>query len=459
MPTNILSHLRSVAVLLKNYLIQLNLFYTGVQDEQIIQNERRSTRLYLVLFILSTIITTFYYTIIPHTETILIKSPSFTKYSTLAHQSSLQCPCSKIAIAFEEFIQIEPFYHELCRSNFITDNWINHLFSLYEQSWNSSISSDFRRIAVFQFQTIRSLCQLAKDTNNNSIQSFLQQKFIQPQLISPKLFQLQMNSFIVEFIDSSSKALLKTLHFIQNITAQSLLMTGGSLTSVLPWNQPDSSSNNEKMPFIGMIYTFTDGSTCTCSSSTATTCMGTATFGNDTVHGFQTGCYMLSALFKSTLEILYNQSFLDKLTHNSSKHFQKLNSSVSNLTIEILLNRIFVDHWLNTTSYERYFNACASDLCQYILIQRYDFLDIIILMVGLFGGLSSALNIIVPFIIMTAWPIVYKFSTRKRRRINQIVPSGNTNSKINNDLLHLYSMLLLLFSSRACSQYSLENII
>jgi hypothetical protein len=388
------------------------------------------------------VITTFYYTIVPHTETILIESPSFAKYSTLVHQSSLQCFCSKIAVTYEQFIQLEPFYHELCQSDFITDDWINHMFSLYEQSWNNSISSDFRRIAVFQFQTIRSLCQLAKDINNNSVQSFLQKEFIQSQLILSELFQVQINSFIVEFIDSTSKTFSNTLYFVQNTTAQSLLMAGASLTSVLPYNQLGSNLKGEKLPFVGMVYTFFNGYTCTCSSSTATTCMGTATFQNDTVYGFQTGCYMLNALFKSNFEILHNQSFLDKLT-NSSKHFQKLNSSVSNSTIEMLLNRMFVDHWLNITYYERYFNACAPDICQYTVTQRYNFLYTITFMVELFGGLSSALSIIVPFIIMTAWPIVYRFATRKRTHVNQIVVGENTTSKINNNCINMYSMLML----------------
>ncbi len=76
MPVNILSHLRSLVVFLKNYFVQLNLFYSGVEDEQTIQNERRSTRFYLVLLIVSMIISTFYYTIVPNTETVLKESPS-----------------------------------------------------------------------------------------------------------------------------------------------------------------------------------------------------------------------------------------------------------------------------------------------------------------------------------------------------------------------------------------------
>ena len=157
---------------------------------------------------------------------------------------------------------------------------------------------------------------------------------------------------------------------------------------------------------------------------------------------FQTGCYMLNALFQSTLHILYNQSFLDKLT-NSSKHFQKLNSPVSNLTIDILLGRMFVDHWLNITYYERYFNMCAPDLCQYTMIQHHDFLNIVTFMIGFYGGLSSALSIIVPFIIMTVWPIIYNFLSRRRTRVNQIAVDENIRSKINNNCIIICSVLFV----------------
>jgi hypothetical protein len=390
------------------------------------------------------IISTIYYTIIPYTEIVLKEPPSLNEYLTLVHQSSLQCPCSKVGVAYEKFIQIEPVYHEICQSNFITDDWLNHLLSLYEKSPINSSSSDFRRIAVFQFQTIRSLCQLAKEMNKYNIQSFLKKEFIQSQLISFELFQVQINSFVAEFIDSTSKTFLRTLHFVQNTTAQSLLMTGAPVNSAQPHDEYFADYKEVTFPFTETEYTFLDGSTCTCSSSTATTCMGIATFENQPVDGFQTGCYMLNALFQSTFQILYNQSFLDKLASNPSKRFQKLNSSVSNSTIGMLLSRMFVDHWLNATYYERYFNMCEPDLCQYTVIPHHDFLYIVTFMIGFYGGLSSVLSIVVPFIIMTAWPIIYKYFSRKRTRTNQIGVDENTRSNMNNNCINIYSILIII---------------
>ncbi|CAF4399354.1 unnamed protein product, partial [Adineta steineri] len=82
-------------------------------------------------------------------------------------------------------------------------------------------------------------------------------------------------------------AFLRTLHFIQDTTAQSLFMTGASITSVRPVTQYRFLKDNGIVPYPGINYTFTDESSCVCSSSTATTCMGLATYDNITVSGFQ----------------------------------------------------------------------------------------------------------------------------------------------------------------------------
>jgi hypothetical protein len=56
----------------------------------------------------------------------------------------------------------------------------------------------------------------------------------------------------------------------------------------------------------------------------------------------------------------------------------------------------------NQTFFQQYFNSCAPDSCQYTNIQRHDFfLYIITSLIGLFGGLSSILRIIVPILLNT----------------------------------------------------------
>ncbi|UJR06943.1 hypothetical protein I4U23_011232 [Adineta vaga] len=418
----------------KSYLLKLNLYETGIQDETTIKNERRSTRLYLVLLIISMIIFIFYGSLKSYTKSIVIQSPSLTEYHRIKEETSLQCPCSNLAIKYKTFTEIEPLYHELCQSDFVKDEWINHLFQLYEESWNNSIQIDFRRIGTFQFQTLRSLCELAKDTINKSLQSFGYTDFIQPQLILPVTFEDQIGSLINGFIRETPKAFVRTLHFMQDITAQSLFMTGASITSVRPiipygtykMVMPNGISPPYQIPrydgivpYPGINYTFKNGFTCVCSSSTATTCMGLTTFDNNIVPGFQTGCYMLSALMNSTLEAFYNQTFIDNLS-SSSRTFEKLNSSNPHWRVDKLLGQLFVQSWSNKTYYDKYYKSCAPESCSYKNIQHNNFWDILLLLIGSFQGLSMVLTVVSPIFILKIWPIIRSKVCQRTFRDSQV---------------------------------------
>ncbi|CAF3770758.1 unnamed protein product [Adineta steineri] len=432
--------IRSLFTKLKKLLQELNLFNSGSNDVLKIKNEKRSTRLYLILLIISTIILTFYYCIIPFLNTVIIPSPSFNEYSTLIKYPTLKCPCSNIVIEYNKFLEIEPLYHELCQSDLVSDKWINYLFSLYEQNRMNSNPSDFRRTGAFQFQTLSSLCQLAKNSVENNRQSFQSTEFVQIELISEQSFHATINSFIKDFIDMAPKTFIRTLRLIQDITAQNLFMTGASITSIVP--AVDGDSTTPVTFYVGVNYTSSDGFTCRCSSSTVTTCMILTTFQNKTIPGFQTGCYMLSALLQTTLEAFYNQAFIGLFTNSSEIIVNHLNSSNSSWTIETLLNQMFVAQWLNTTSYERYFNSCAPDQCQYTINQYYNFIQVVTLVIGLFGGLTSVLRIMVPIIIVHICPFLWKLIKRRRTRINHDLHTEVTERvSISNRIMKLFQTI------------------
>ena len=448
-------HFHSLLTYFKSHILQLNLFESGSQDESVIKGERRTTHLYLVLLIISSVIIGFYYSIIQYTHTVVIESPSLDKYFNVSKDVSLQCFCTTIAIKYEEFVQIKPFYDELCQSDLVSDDYINQLYILYEKTWNKSIATHFHRTAVFQFQTLRTFCQLTQKTINNSLETFLQTEFVQPKLIPLEALQTEIASLVTDFLYMMPTTFLRTLKFMQDITAQNLFVTGASVTSVLPtyeFYKPDPVTH----PYINMNYTFTDNSSCTCSSSTAHRCMGLATFNNESISGFQTGCYMLNALLKSTLQVFYNQTFVNILT-NSSNKFQQLNSSLPNSTVETLLSQMFVTHWSNETSFERYFNQCAPDLCQYTITQRNDLLFIITTFIGLFEGLSSVFKIITPFVATTIWPMIWNFITRRKR--SNVRPVLSFGDRLKNILQSIKRKLIELNLFKSIPPTQDENIL
>ncbi|CAF3899998.1 unnamed protein product [Adineta steineri] len=369
----------------------------------------------------------------------VVKSPTFTDYSTLSKQFSLQCPCTTISIKYEKFVEIEPFFHELCKSNLISDGFIQNLYSLYEESWNKSIQTDIRRIAIFQFRTLRHFCELTKKLIEDNRNRFLQTEFIRTNLIPSEQLPIQMSSFIADFVNMTPKTFFRVLSFIQNITAQNLFIAGASITSVQPLNYNFRTKINQRLPYPGISYIYADNSSCTCSSSTANICMGLSTLNNNTVVGFKTGCYMVSALLNSTLEVFHNQTFIDILT-NSSNYFHKLNSSFSNDTVETLLKQMFITHWSNETFFKRYFNECAPYSCQYTITKRYEFLIIITILIGLLGGISSALQILIPLIITKVWPFLRKIFTKRRIRVIQ-TETNRTKYSINDRGKQLYRFL------------------
>ncbi|CAF1438830.1 unnamed protein product [Adineta ricciae] len=432
---------RMYQTLCKSSLSELNLFQSGIEDESVIQNERRSTHLYLILLVVSFVIIAFYYSLESRENTIIIKSPSFVKYSSLRKDVSLHCPCTTVAVKYKQFVAIEPVYHELCQSDFISERFFQQLFSLYKKTWNNSIQTDFHRIAVFQFKTLRTFCQLTQETITRTVETFLQTEMIQSQLPTQDVFQLHIDLLLADFLEMTPKTFLRTLTFTQDIIAQNLFLTGASITSVLPFSRrrPDITDPGS-VPFHGIKYTFSDNSSCQCTSSTVQSCMGFATFQNNSVHGFQTGCYMVSALLKSTLEILYDQTMIDNLT-NSSNSFSKLNSSISDSTIETLLSHMFVIHWSNKTSFKQYFNNCAPASCQYTIVQGNSFLLIVTLLIGLYGGLSSILTNICPVIIETILPLIQKFRLSRRRTIT----TQDTNNRLNREFYTINERMKELF--------------
>ncbi|UJR34748.1 hypothetical protein I4U23_027526 [Adineta vaga] len=404
-----------------SYLLQLNSFQSGIEDESMIKNERRSTRIYIILLILSIFIIVLYHIIIPYSDTVVLKSPSYSDYSRLSKKFLLQCPCTTISVKYEEFLAMKPHFHELCQSELISNRFIKKLFDLYEESWNNSIETDVRRIGTFQFQTLNHFCKLTNELIEDNLQTFLQTEFIQRYLISSEQLLSQMASSITNFADIIPKTFFRILTFFQNVTAENFFMTGASITSTMPFNADNYNSISEILPNLGIKYVFADKSSCTCSTSTANTCMGLATLNNENVLGLKTGCYMLSALLNSTLEVFYNQTFINILT-NSTNVFPKLKSSSSHETVGTMLKQMFIIHWENRTDFEKYFNACAPNICQYTIKKSYEFLLIVTILIGLFGGISSTLRIIIPLIVTKVWPFLQKMiieCRNPRRSVSQ----------------------------------------
>ena len=103
---------------IRNEIITLNLFKSGLNEVRIIQHERWSTRVYLFLLIIALTILFIYTGLGTQTIHVIINNPSLEKFETLQmkYAETLRCPCSQIAIKYKSFLQIQPIYHPVSRS-------------------------------------------------------------------------------------------------------------------------------------------------------------------------------------------------------------------------------------------------------------------------------------------------------------------------------------------------------
>jgi len=91
-----------------------------------------------------------------------------------------------------------------------------------------------------------------------------------------------------------------------------------------------------------------------------------------------------------------------------------------NTTIETFLSQLFVSEWFKNTSFDRYFNECAPQSCQYSYSKQYNPVYVVTMLISLFGGLTQGMRTILHCIEL----IIIKFLDRRKKK-NQVAPCSH----------------------------------
>ena len=97
----------------RHEIIELNFFKSGVNEVEVVREERWSTRVYLLLLISALVVLIIYTALGIDTIHVIVNDPSFEEFQTLQlkYAETLRCPCSQIAVKYKSFFQIQPTYH------------------------------------------------------------------------------------------------------------------------------------------------------------------------------------------------------------------------------------------------------------------------------------------------------------------------------------------------------------
>jgi hypothetical protein len=334
-----------------------------------------------------------------------------------------------VAVNHTTFIRLNYSFHQVCSSIYVSQQWILHLNDLDD---GSRQIKDFRVSATRLFQALRAFCELVSDSIADGFAKFYSNNYISFVVTPRKQLESQSDALIQQFISTTVYSSLLYLRTIRDSTQANAFLSALKSNYIL-YRKSDWSFTY----FDPMVY----GNNCSCYSNS--TCVEQATiYRNNSlstewfVPGFYRGCFIVEALRQSHLECLYNETCLTQL----HSHLQSLkpmltatlNSSMSsrfmkNTSIGDMLEQLMVEEWKRLIDHDAYYAACHPVECQYTVTVRSDAIYIVTTIIGLIGGLVTALELIVP---LTVRLIAFVLKRWKR---NTVRNSNNNISQRLND--------------------------
>ncbi len=89
-----------------------------------------------------------------------------------------------------------------------------------------------------------------------------------------------------------------------------------------------------------------------------------------------------------------------------------LSHFLENSTIEDLLDELMIEEWNRSIMYENYFNECEPTECTYTHQTKNSIIYIVTTIIGLIGGLTKALKLIVPRLVKVIALCIEKLRVR-----------------------------------------------
>ncbi|CAF1438217.1 unnamed protein product [Adineta steineri] len=386
-----------------------------------------TTRLYIILLIIGLSIPALYAIIQSQTLTKTYVKPSFKLYEKLQrdHENALECPCSSIATAYNEFVKIDARFHEICSSPFASNQWYINLTAGLVSNLSIYDQRDYRRFFSAHLQFLQGLCNISNESISNTIDQFLSSLLITTQLLPKRDFHARVNSQMELSKSNAPTALGHFLFLIRNINhGNAIISKYGTNFQYIP--------DYEYRRWTGFEYLCaTDLYTkaiiyddeCSCGLSSLCTTQATFIKSNASkkipIQGLKMGCTPSESFRASTLECFYNQSCLDLIQQytNYKAHINPIIPSNKsqfsiNTTMAELIDHLFIEEWGTTINYTTYFEKCSPLSCSYTYIQRFNIFYIITLLLSFQGGLTILLKWICPKLV---YGLAKIYNYRKRQ--------------------------------------------
>ena len=285
----------------------LNIFANVSEQGSIV-----ATRIYIFSFILIMSMAFLYYgPLNPEIKTTIHKNPSIDLFEKL-HSKNLthfSCPCSKVSIPYSKILSIERLIHPVCSRNQDVD-----IQSLENITHHRMLSS---------------YCALSKEYVDNWIEVFEHREMITIEILTNHSVEIQIDSLMKKFLHQIKTEYRRRISFVfKSFHVNQLL-------HLFLTNWKIDFTNETENYLIQTIAQRFSSDNCTCAITSK--CHEKV---NDDI---EIGCFPYDSF-------------------RLSKH--------ENDSFGLLNHRLFVERWMNQSSYENYFNECQSLKCEYTEFDR-----------------------------------------------------------------------------------------
>ena len=193
---------RTIYRSMKVKISELNFYQKNNQrpDVYVMATGRISTRVYLFFLALSITNLIIFTSLQTDIHRITIDHPSAKIFEKLhqKYSSTLQCPCTQMAINYGSFISLSPRYHPVCSSLYISNEWINSIPGIENIDFHYQ-HDDFHLVGQPFFSTISVLCSTAQSTLDAAWFIFNHSTLITENAISKDELIIRTNTIFEQF--------------------------------------------------------------------------------------------------------------------------------------------------------------------------------------------------------------------------------------------------------------------
>ena len=366
-----------------------------------------------------------------HTVTVPNPSPDLFDQLSQAHSATLHCSCSQISIPYSHFISIVPQFHQICSSQFVSPEWYSRLVPVDSAAIDGNPRFE-NALGSSYFQILSTLCAMANRTVTNAYRLFSENAFINDRAIPNTIFSAQIATALETFNRSTTAAFTRIYSLARSTSQANQLGTRTFSNFGFAYTMDGQISFKNKITsyvypgynpnFIDYCFCISDASRCGYRAYVHNTSLGNdVTYLTDLI----VRCLPTESALNSTLECWYDHSCYSAVLtayiaigapdipdvgvlKDVSSRFAK------NATMELMMTELLIENWSVNVSYNQFYSECAPASCIYTVEQRFDWFFVILTIVGVYGGLSKGLQLVLPLLVQSTMLVLKKLRSRIR---------------------------------------------